>query len=115
MIAVLAGGVGAARFLRGLVDAISPLDVTAIVNTGDDSKLHGLDISPDIDTVIYTLADAIDRERGWGLSNETWTAMSAVKKYVAVRPANSTACPKHCTTDRSSSGNSGSVWPRGRR
>lgn len=93
MITVLAGGVGAARFLRGLVDAISPLDVTAIVNTGDDSKLHGLNISPDIDTVIYTLADAIDRERGWGLGNETWTAMSAVKRYVAVRPANSTAAP----------------------
>ncbi|MEO8363819.1 MAG: 2-phospho-L-lactate transferase [Ilumatobacteraceae bacterium] len=93
MITVLAGGVGAARFLRGLVDAISPLDVTAIVNTGDDSKLHGLNISPDIDTVIYTLADAIDKQRGWGLSNETWTAMSAVKRYVAVRPANSTAAP----------------------
>lgn len=93
MITVLAGGVGAARFLRGLVDAIAPLEVTAIVNTGDDSILHGLHISPDIDTVIYTLADAIDPQRGWGLDDETWTAMSAVKRYVAVRPADSVAAP----------------------
>jgi LPPG:FO 2-phospho-L-lactate transferase len=93
MITVLAGGVGAARFLRGLVDAIAPGDVTAIVNTGDDTVLHGLHISPDIDTVIYTLANAIDSERGWGLGDETWSAMSAVKRYSAVRPANSIAAP----------------------
>ena len=93
MITVLAGGVGAARFLCGLVEAITPSDVTALVNTGDDTVLHGLHISPDIDTVIYTLANAIDPERGWGLSDETWSAMSALKKYSAVRPANSIAAP----------------------
>lgn len=93
MITVLAGGVGAARFLRGLVDTIAPRDVTAIVNTGDDTVLHGLHISPDIDTVIYTLANAIDPERGWGLGDETWAAMSAVKRYAAVRPTNSIAAP----------------------
>ena len=77
MIAVLAGGVGAARFLRGLMDVIAASEVTAIVNTGDDTVLHGLHISPDIDTVTYTLANAIDPERGWGLRDETWAAMSA--------------------------------------
>ncbi|MEO5974231.1 MAG: 2-phospho-L-lactate transferase [Ilumatobacteraceae bacterium] len=94
MITVLSGGVGAARFLRGLVDAIEPSDITAIVNTGDDTVLHGLHISPDIDTVIYTLADAIDLERGWGLSEETWVAMSALKRYATVRPTNSIAAPE---------------------
>lgn len=93
MITVLAGGVGAARFLRGLVDAVAPGDVTAIVNTGDDTVLHGLHISPDVDTVIYTLANAIDSERGWGLSNETWAAMSALQRYSTVRPTNSIAAP----------------------
>lgn len=93
MIAVLAGGVGAARFLRGLMLAVEPSDVTAIVNTGDDTVLHGLDISPDIDTVIYTLADAIDPARGWGLRDETWTAMSALSRFESVRPTDSSAAP----------------------
>lgn len=93
MITVLAGGVGAARFLRGLIDVIAAREVTAIVNTGDDTVLHGLHISPDIDTVTYTLANAIDPERGWGLRDETWAAMSAVKRYVTVRPAESIAAP----------------------
>ena len=64
-IVVLAGGVGAARFLRGLALVNEPKTTTALVNTGDDTVLHGLNISPDIDTVIYTLANAIDGERGW--------------------------------------------------
>lgn len=93
MIAVLAGGVGAARFLRGLIDAIAPSEVTAIVNTGDDTVLHGLYISPDIDTVTYTLANAIDPQRGWGLRGETWSAMSAVERYTTVRPSGSIAAP----------------------
>ncbi|HEY6698432.1 MAG TPA: 2-phospho-L-lactate transferase [Acidimicrobiales bacterium] len=83
-IAVLAGGVGAARLLRGLVDVVPPEEVTAIVNTGDDMVLHGLAISPDIDTVTYTLADAIDPERGWGLRDESWQAMEALSRYGGV-------------------------------
>jgi LPPG:FO 2-phospho-L-lactate transferase len=79
--AVLAGGVGAARLLRGLVEVLPPDDVTAIVNTGDDMVLHGLAISPDIDTVTYTVADAIDPERGWGLRDESWQAMEALSRY----------------------------------
>lgn len=94
MITVLAGGVGAARFLRGLVLAVDPAEVTAVVNTGDDIVLHGLSISPDIDTVTYTVAGAIDPERGWGLADETWTAMANLTRYVGVRPAGSTAAPE---------------------
>ncbi len=91
--AVLAGGVGAARFLRGLVLAMPPAGITAIVNTGDDTELHGLSISPDLDTIVYTLADAIDPDRGWGLVGETWRAMESLERYVEVRPAGSTAAP----------------------
>jgi LPPG:FO 2-phospho-L-lactate transferase len=80
-VAVLAGGVGAARLLAGLVQAVPPEQVTAIVNVGDDLELHGLHISPDLDTVVYTLADAIDPERGWGLRDETWTTMASLDRY----------------------------------
>ena len=93
MIAVLAGGVGAARFLRGLMLEIDARLITSLVNTGDDTVLHGLHISPDLDTVTYTLAGAIDPERGWGLENETWNAMGALSKYATIRPTNSHAAP----------------------
>jgi LPPG:FO 2-phospho-L-lactate transferase len=92
-VAVLAGGVGAARFLRGFDDVVPPEQITAIVNTGDDTELHGLSISPDIDTITYTLADAIDPERGWGLAGETWRAMTALGRFAPVRPAGSAAAP----------------------
>lgn len=72
---------GAARFLRGLVDVVDPRRVVAVVNTGDDAVLHGLHVSPDLDTVTYTLAGAISRERGWGLEGERWTAMEALARY----------------------------------
>lgn len=89
---VLAGGVGAARFLRGLAAVASDgHEVTAVVNTGDDTELHGLAISPDLDTVTYTLAGAIDPARGWGLVDETWHAMEALARYAAVRPDGSAA------------------------
>ena len=94
MIAVLCGGVGAARFLRGLLLAVEPERVVAVVNTGDDTVLHGLSISPDLDTITYTLADAIDPERGWGLVDETWRAMDALARYEVVRPDGSTAVPR---------------------
>jgi LPPG:FO 2-phospho-L-lactate transferase len=81
MIAVLAGGVGAARLLAGLIQVVDPSELTAIVNTGDDLVLHGLEISPDLDTVTYTLAGAIDPERGWGLAGETWQAMESLHRY----------------------------------
>ena len=80
-IAVLCGGVGAAKFLRGLVQVVPASTITAIVNVADDMVIHGLHVSPDIDTVTYTLADEIDPERGWGLRNETWQAMDAISRY----------------------------------
>jgi LPPG:FO 2-phospho-L-lactate transferase len=80
-ITALAGGVGAARLLRGLVEVVDAADVTAIVNTGDDVVLHGLHVSPDLDTVTYTLADAVSAERGWGLEDESWTVMDALVRY----------------------------------
>jgi LPPG:FO 2-phospho-L-lactate transferase len=85
MITVLAGGVGAARFLRGLVQVVAPAHVTAVVNVADDLVLHGLSISPDLDTVTYTLADAIDPERGWGLADETWQAMEMLGRLGGAR------------------------------
>ncbi|MDE0322031.1 MAG: 2-phospho-L-lactate transferase [Acidimicrobiaceae bacterium] len=75
-VAVLAGGVGAARFLSGLLRVCRPTDVTAIVNVGDDFTLHGLDISPDLDTVTYTLAGQINPETGWGRAGETWRVLT---------------------------------------
>jgi LPPG:FO 2-phospho-L-lactate transferase len=94
-IAVLSGGVGAARFLAGLIDAVDdPTSVTAIVNVGDDCTMHGLSISPDLDTITYTLAGAIDGERGWGLVDESWRAMAALERYERVRPSGSRAAAR---------------------
>jgi LPPG:FO 2-phospho-L-lactate transferase len=76
-LAVLTGGVGGARFLRGLVDAVDAAGVTAIVNVGDDLEVLGLSVSPDIDSVVYTLAGLADEERGWGRADETWNALSS--------------------------------------
>src|ERR1700737_1476929 len=81
MIVALAGGVGAARMLRGLVGAVVPAPTPAVVNTGDDVVLHGLHISPDLDTVTYTLAGVINPDTGWGLTGETWAAMAALGAY----------------------------------
>jgi LPPG:FO 2-phospho-L-lactate transferase len=78
---VLAGGVGAARLLAGLVQVVDPSRIVAVVNVGDDETLHGLRISPDLDTITYTLAGAIDPVRGWGLSDETWQAMESLRRY----------------------------------
>ena len=90
-VTVLCGGVGAARFLSGAVQVIDPSHITAVVNTADDAVINGLAISPDLDTVVYTLAGAIDRERGWGLGGESWNAMDALGRYAAVHPDNSEA------------------------
>lgn len=93
VVAVLSGGVGAARLLRGIVRVVEAGDVAAIVNTGDDTELHGLYIAPDLDTITYTLAEAVDAERGWGLEGETWNAMAALGRYTRVRPPGSVAAP----------------------
>jgi LPPG:FO 2-phospho-L-lactate transferase len=73
-VVALAGGVGAGKFLRGLLRAVPADDVTVVVNTGDDIVVHGLHVSPDLDSVMYWLADLADRERGWGRRDETFRA-----------------------------------------
>lgn len=80
-ITTLAGGVGAARMLGGLLAAFPDRPHTAIVNTADDEVVNGLNVSPDIDTVVYTLAGANDDTRGWGLQGETWQAMESMRRY----------------------------------
>jgi LPPG:FO 2-phospho-L-lactate transferase len=78
-IAVLTGGVGGARFLRGVVDAVDPAELTAIVNVGDDLEVLGLAVSPDLDSVLYALAGVSDEDRGWGRADETWNALETVE------------------------------------
>ena len=78
--AVLSGGVGGARFLRGLVEATDPSGVTVIGNVGDDVEVLGLHVSPDLDTVLYALAEVADDERGWGRADETWHAIGEVAR-----------------------------------
>ena len=80
-VAVLSGGGGGARFLRGVVDAVDPADVTALVNVGDDFEFLGLAISPDLDSVLYALAELGDEERGWGRADETWHALESVRSF----------------------------------
>jgi LPPG:FO 2-phospho-L-lactate transferase len=80
-VAVVAGGVGAARMLAGIVQVVEPSEVAAIVNVGDDLELHGLSISPDLDTITYTLAGEINPDTGWGLRDESWQAMDTVRRY----------------------------------
>jgi LPPG:FO 2-phospho-L-lactate transferase len=81
MITALAGGVGAARFLTGLVKTVDPKDLSVIVNTGDDIELYGLHISPDLDIVAYTLAGIVDEEKGWGIRGDTFHFLDALKKF----------------------------------
>jgi LPPG:FO 2-phospho-L-lactate transferase len=81
MYVALAGGVGAARFLRGLVRVVPGAMVTVVVNTADDDVFHGLHVSPDLDTVTYTLAGAEHPEQGWGLIGETFTTIDALERY----------------------------------
>ena len=80
-ITVLAGGIGGARYLRGVRAACPADEVIAIVNTGDDITLHGLRICPDLDSVMYTLGEGIDAERGWGRAEETWRIRDELATY----------------------------------
>ena len=81
MITALAGGVGSARFLRGLLDVVDPSEVTVVVNTGDDDWFHGLLVCPDLDSVTYALAGANNPETGWGLAGETFATLGALARY----------------------------------
>lgn len=80
-ITALAGGVGAAKFLRGLIRTVPQEDVTIIGNVGDDLELYGLHICPDLDTVMYSLAGMVCRKRGWGLEDDTFNCLSMLSRY----------------------------------
>jgi LPPG:FO 2-phospho-L-lactate transferase len=80
-VAVLSGGVGGARFLRGLVDVADPTGVTVVGNVGDDLEILGLHVSPDLDSILYTLGGLADEERGWGRAEETWNALETVERF----------------------------------
>ena len=78
---VLAGGVGAAKFIRGLVRVIPPERLTVVVNTGDDETFFGLHVSPDVDTVMYTLAGEVHPGQGWGLRDESFRVLEALGRF----------------------------------
>ena len=78
---MLAGGVGAARFLRGLSSLLDPRRLTVVVNTGDDETFFGLHVSPDVDTVIYTLAGMVDPLQGWGVRNDTFRCLDGLGRF----------------------------------
>ncbi|WP_055557642.1 2-phospho-L-lactate transferase [Streptomyces sp. NBRC 110028] len=80
-IVVLAGGIGGARFLRGLMSAVPDADITVIGNTGDDIHLFGLKVCPDLDTVMYTLGGGIHEEQGWGRAEETFAVKEELAAY----------------------------------
>jgi len=81
VITALAGGVGAARFLAGLVKLVNQKDLSIIVNTGDDIELFGLHISPDVDIVTYTLAGIVNEDKGWGIRGDTFHCLEALRKF----------------------------------
>jgi LPPG:FO 2-phospho-L-lactate transferase len=76
-VVVLAGGLGGSRFARALTETLPPGDVTVVGNVGDDLEVSGLHVSPDLDTILYTLAGVLDEERGWGREGESWNAREA--------------------------------------
>ncbi|HET7744004.1 MAG TPA: 2-phospho-L-lactate transferase [Gaiellaceae bacterium] len=80
-VALLSGGVGGARFARGLVDVLAPDELTIVGNVGDDVEILGLHVSPDLDSLLYTLAGLSDDERGWGRAGETWNALTAAAAW----------------------------------
>jgi len=81
MIVVLAGGIGAARFLQGIVQVVPQEELTVIANTGDDREFYGLYVSPDTDIVMYTLAGLVDESQGWGLRGDTYHTMQQLTSY----------------------------------
>jgi LPPG:FO 2-phospho-L-lactate transferase len=74
-VVVLAGGLGGSRFARALAETIDPEELSIVGNVGDDIEVLGLHVSPDLDTILYTLTDRLDDERGWGRRDETWNAL----------------------------------------
>ena len=82
---MLAGGVGAAKFLRGLIRIADPAALTIIVNTGDDEQFFGLAVSPDLDTITYTLAGVAGRRTGWGIDGDSFHCLDALQRFTDAR------------------------------
>ncbi|MFX1390240.1 MAG: 2-phospho-L-lactate transferase [Promethearchaeota archaeon] len=80
-ILILAGGVGAAKFIEGLINVVDQKLLKIIINTGDDIELFGLKICPDLDIITYTLANVVDKDKGWGFANETFNCLKILQKY----------------------------------
>jgi LPPG:FO 2-phospho-L-lactate transferase len=80
MIVALTGGTGGAKLVEGLAAAVDPAQLTIVCNTGDDCLFHGLHVSPDMDTLVYTLADSIDRDKGWGIKGDTFVAQEQLRR-----------------------------------
>ncbi|MCX8176086.1 MAG: 2-phospho-L-lactate transferase CofD family protein, partial [Candidatus Bathyarchaeota archaeon] len=80
-VTVLAGGTGSAKLLRGLIKIVSEKDLTVIVNVGDNFKVHGLIVCPDLDTVMYMFAGLLDKRRGWGVKGDTFNFQKMLKHY----------------------------------
>ncbi|MBY9012525.1 MAG: YvcK family protein, partial [Candidatus Lokiarchaeota archaeon] len=78
---VLAGGVGAAKFIEGLAEVIYQDLLKIVINTADDIELYGLRICPDIDIITYTLGKIVDKQKGWGVQDETFNCLSVLKNY----------------------------------
>jgi LPPG:FO 2-phospho-L-lactate transferase len=78
---LLSGGVGGARFARGLEDVLEPGELTIVGNVGDDLEVLGMSVSPDLDSILYALAGLNDEERGWGRAGETWRALESVSSW----------------------------------
>lgn len=81
LIVAFAGGIGAARFLEGLIKVVPQEQITVIGNVGDDIEFYGLHISPDLDIVTYTLAGVVDQQKGWGFQNDTFHAQNTLRRY----------------------------------
>src|SRR3954469_3570907 len=79
-VVVLAGGVGAARYLEGVVQVVEPERITVIVNTGDDAEFYGLTVSPDVDIVLYTLSGLVEPSQGWGVKSDTYGALEMLER-----------------------------------
>ena len=91
-IVVLAGGIGGARFLRGLKKAVPDADITVIGNTGDDIHLFGLKVCPDLDTVMYTLGGGINEEQGWGRARSVCSRRGTSTRWSTTRWSRPSAC-----------------------
>ena len=90
-VVLLSGGGGGARFARGLADTLSPGDLTVVGNVGDDLEILGLHVSPDLDSLLYTLAGLIDEDRGWGREDESWNALASAQSLGRARTGSGSA------------------------